>query len=63
LSDPLKQQEHDAIKEDIFKENALLIHQQEHQKCVEYVEMAKEQRLSQSAQASVPPTDVVEPPI
>jgi hypothetical protein len=42
LSDPLKQQEHDAIKEDIIKENALLIRQQEHQKCVEYVEMAKE---------------------
>ncbi len=39
----------------------MLLRQQSHKQCVEYIEMAKEQRLSQSA--SVPPTDIVVPPV
>jgi len=62
LSDPEKQREHDAIEHEAVKENAMLIRQQEHKKCLEFVEMAKEQRLSQSAEPSVPPSDIVVPP-
>ena len=36
--------------------------QQEYKQCVDYVTMAKEQRLSQSAEPSVPPSDIVVPP-
>ena len=39
----------------------MLLRQQSHKQCVEYIGMAEEQRLSQSA--SVPHTDIVVPPV
>ena len=41
MSDPLKQQKHDAIEHDAIRENVLFLRQQEHKKCVEYIEIAK----------------------
>ena len=40
----------------------MLMRQQEHKKCVEFIELAKEYRLSQSAEPSVAPKEIVVPP-
>ena len=59
LSDPLKQQEHDAIENEVVKENALITRQQDHKKCVD--KMIEERMTSQPAVVSVPPSDIIVP--